>query len=117
MKKIIALLLTVLLCFSLCACGVCELCEGTETQSCYMCNGRGERHKIDCYYCKGAGYKIIKCNRCNMTGKIRNPVTWETFTCPSCDGKLTIKEKCSYSGIEKCTVCDGAGTIPCSCVK
>ena len=120
MKKVIAILLAVLCCFSITGCGssiskesIKQLEEETgghvsqqRTTTCQLCKGDGV-----CYHCKGEPFRDgRRCNVCDGTGK-----------CTGCDGKgklnvvvidgkdYTRCSSCHGSGI--CEACGGTGKM------
>ena len=72
MKKLIALILTLLLLMlSLISCGSkeCYYCLGSGKQDCYILIGSkfvGGTHGYDCDICEGKG--VMPCSKCNGTG-------------------------------------------------
>ena len=134
MKKLLALLMMVMLCLSLCACGndYCDFCDNTKKIEC-ECSRYKEMPdgKVDCTACFAGEVPCSMCNdvlghygtelcpNCNGSGKIRNPITWEDFGCGKCDGEGRIPAdcpQCDGEGTmgETCTVCEGEGKVPCS---
>jgi DnaJ-class molecular chaperone len=47
----------------------------------------------------GPGAGVITCKKCNGSGTIQNPKTWEYDPCPKCDG----------TGKVDCPKCEGSG--------
>lgn len=137
MKKVLFCILMVILCTCLCSCGVCETCEGTQTEQCTICsdgkvtcsetnckNGEmlfcnicsADNPDItfnECSICDGTGSISVDCDTCEGKGYITNPFTWEKFECGSCDGTAKTDVSC-----EQCHAvgyrCDGEKTSSCT---
>lgn len=88
----------------------CFNCNGTGTHRsgypCRACGGRGIKSK-ECRFCT-AGYKTLKCNRCEGRGY------WEALPCEACQGsgKLNCRT-CNASGRLPCRVCRERGLVNC----
>ena len=118
MKKFIIAILFLCTCVFLNACG-CKECSATGEVDCTKCsNGyiycdgcSSGIKKKDCTSCS-YGTNYITCDGCDGKGFFVNPITWQTFECPQCDGMRRYKKECSRcDGVgyfeEECSTCKG----------
>ena len=136
-KKVICFGLIFLMIFNIfifTSCGKCENCDGRQTVECSDCWGEGKELCSlcdgigNCFWCKNKN-KYTTCTKCKGTGVITNPITWQEFKCPTCNGKHIIEttckdcnntrkcQKCSgigvQSGAKSCANCAGSGRVDC----
>lgn len=118
MKRLITAILLLCMCVFLSACG-CEECSSTGKIDCAVCSngyiycegcssGIKKRDCSDCSY----GKNYIECDGCEGKGFFMNPLTWQTFQCPRCDGMRHYYEECNRcdgEGFfeERCSTCEG----------
>ncbi len=89
----------------------CRTCNGESKIYCSECyEGKidcencvsGLTNYGPCYRCDKKGYTdVYICTRCNGSGQITNPLTWEKFVCTACNGDMYLRDYC--------TSCDGEG--------